>query len=115
LEEKTGSIYRKRKIEVEPVFGHLKAQLAFHRFHLRGKEGAKIDIGLALMVLNLRKLAKYMKGKVSKIEKIRPILILYIKIRRLFFLRRTIVPDSFFVATNIIYGIVLERRYYCNL
>ncbi len=28
LEEKTGSIYRKRKIEVEPVFGHLKAQLA---------------------------------------------------------------------------------------
>ncbi|WP_142423358.1 transposase, partial [Enterococcus durans] len=87
---------RKRKIEVEPVFGHLKAQLAFHRFHLRGKEGAKIDIGLALMALNLRKLAKYMKGKVSKIEKIRPILILYIKIRRLFFLRRTIVPDSFF-------------------
>lgn len=53
LEEKTGSIYRKRKIE--PVFGHLKAQLAFHRFHLRGKEGAKIDIGLALMALNLRK------------------------------------------------------------
>ncbi|MGX7307407.1 IS5/IS1182 family transposase, partial [Enterococcus durans] len=76
---------------------------------------AKIDIGLALMVLNLRKLAKYMKGKVSKIEKIRPILILYIKIRRLFFLRRTIVPDSFFVTTNIIYGIVLERKYYCNL
>lgn len=101
LEEKTGSIYRKRKIEVEPVFGHLKAQLAFHRFHLRGKEGAKIDIGLALMVLNLRKLAKYMKGKVSKIEKIRPILILYIKIRRLFFLRRTIVPDSFLFSSMI--------------
>ncbi|MGX7307859.1 IS5/IS1182 family transposase, partial [Enterococcus durans] len=62
---------------------------------------AKIDIGLALMVLNLRKLAKYMKGKVSKIEKIRPILILYIKIRRLFFLRRTIVPDSFLFSSMI--------------
>ncbi|MDT2836566.1 transposase [Enterococcus durans] len=72
LEEKTGSIYRKRKIEVEPVYGHLKAQLAFHRFHLRGKEGAKIDIQLALMALNLRKLATYMKGKVSKIEKYTP-------------------------------------------
>lgn len=94
LEEKTGSIYRKRKIEVESVYGHLKAQLAFHRFHLRGKEGAKIDIGLALMALNLIKLATYMKEKVSKIEKIRLILILYIKIRRIFFLRRTIVPES---------------------
>ncbi|MEG7621033.1 IS5/IS1182 family transposase, partial [Enterococcus durans] len=47
------------------------------------------------------KLAKYMKGKVSKIEKIRPILILYIKIRRLFFLRRTIVPDSFLFSSMI--------------
>jgi transposase len=56
LEEKTGSIYRRRKIEVEPVFGHLKAHLAFHRFHLRGRQRAKIDIGLALMALNLRKL-----------------------------------------------------------
>ncbi len=55
LEEKTGSIYRKRKIDVAPVFGHLKSHLAFHRFHLRGKQGASIDIGLALMALNLRK------------------------------------------------------------
>ncbi|EOA3466289.1 transposase, partial [Enterococcus hirae] len=32
LEEKTGSIYRKRKIDVEPVFGHLKAHLDFPHF-----------------------------------------------------------------------------------
>ncbi|WP_404589616.1 transposase [Enterococcus sp. UD-01] len=55
LEEKTGSIYRKRKIEPVLVFGHLKAHLAFHRFHLRGRKRAKIDIGMALMALNLRK------------------------------------------------------------
>ena len=34
-EEKTGSIYRKRKIDVEPVFGFLKANLSFTRFSVR--------------------------------------------------------------------------------
>ncbi|WP_430602206.1 hypothetical protein IGJ02_002515 [Enterococcus sp. DIV0724b] len=100
LDEKTGSIYRKRKIDVEPVFGHLKAQLAFHRFHLRGKQGAKIDIGLALMALNLRKLGNYMEKKARKKKKTSLILTLIIKIRLVFFFRRTIVPDSFF-GTNI--------------
>ncbi|AFM71280.1 hypothetical protein EHR_12055 [Enterococcus hirae ATCC 9790] len=51
------------------MFGHLKTHLAFHRFHLRGKQGATIDIGLALMALNLRKLGKYMERKVYIIEK----------------------------------------------
>ena len=95
LEEKTGSIYRKRKIDVEPVFGHLKAQLAFHRFHLRGKQGAKIDIGLALMALNLRKLGRYMERKVLITGKTSLILILFIKIGLVFFLKWTIVPLSF--------------------
>lgn len=41
LEEKAGSIYRKRKIDVEPVFGHLRAHLAFQRFRLRWKQGSQ--------------------------------------------------------------------------
>ena len=97
LEEKTGSIYRKRKIDVEPVFGHLKAQLAFHRFHLRGKQGAKIDIGLALMALNLRKIGKYMERKTSIIEKISSILTLPIKIELIFFRREDYCPTLFFM------------------
>lgn len=88
LEEKTGSIYRKQKIDVEPVFGHLKAHLAFQRFHLRGKQGAKIDIGLALMTLNLRKLGKYMERKRRKKEKTSAILKLTIKITLVFFWRK---------------------------
>ena len=76
------------KIEVEPVFGHLKTHLAFHRFHLRGKQGATIDIGLALMALNLRKLGKYMERKVRKTEKISSILTINIKIELIFFLRK---------------------------
>jgi len=31
-EEKTGAIYRQRKIDVEPVFGNLKANLGLKRF-----------------------------------------------------------------------------------
>lgn len=80
LEEKTGAIYRRRKVDVEPVFGHLKAHLAFHRFHLRGKQGATIDVGLALMALNLRKLGKYMERNVRIQTKTSPILTKYIKI-----------------------------------
>ncbi|MGC6770489.1 transposase, partial [Enterococcus sp. LJL51] len=99
-DEKTGSIYRQRKIDVEPVFGHLKAHLAFHRFHLRGKQGAKIDVGLALMALNLRKLGKYMERKRREEEKTSPILTFIIKIELVFFLRVDYVPVSVFYFIN---------------
>ena len=56
-EEETGSIYRKRKIDVEPVFGFLKANLRFTRFSVRGKSKVKNEMGLALMAVNLRKFA----------------------------------------------------------
>lgn len=56
-EAKTGAIYRKRKIDVEPVFGFLKANLGFTRFSLRGKSKVRNEIGLALMATNLRKYA----------------------------------------------------------
>ena len=54
-EEKTGSIYRQRKIDVEPVFGFLKANLRFTRFSVRGKSKVENEMGLALMAVNLRK------------------------------------------------------------
>lgn len=56
-ESKTGDIYAKRKIDVEPVFGFLKANLGFTRFSVRGKERVKNEMGFALMAVNLRKLA----------------------------------------------------------
>ena len=54
-EEKTGAIYRQRKIDVEPVFGFLKANLRFTRFSVRGKSKVENEMGLALMAVNLRK------------------------------------------------------------
>lgn len=54
-EAKTKEIYRRRKIDVEPVFGFLKAHLAFNRFSVRGKSKVNQEMGFALMAVNLRK------------------------------------------------------------
>lgn len=49
------TIYQQRKIDIETVFGNLKANLAFKRFSVRGARKVKIETGLALLALNLRK------------------------------------------------------------
>lgn len=53
--EETGEIYGKRKIDVEPVFGFLKANLGFTRMSVRGKDKVNNELGFALMAVNLRK------------------------------------------------------------
>ncbi|MFS0612652.1 IS1182 family transposase [Bacillus subtilis] len=62
-DEKTGEIYGKRKTDVEPVFGFLKANLGFTRFSVRGKQKVKNELAFALMAVNLRKNAA-MNGKI---------------------------------------------------
>jgi len=47
--EETGEIYGKRKIDVEPVFGFLKANLGFTRMYVRGKPKVHNEMGFALM------------------------------------------------------------------
>ena len=49
------AIYRRRKFDVEPVFGHMKRDFGIRRTHLRGQRAVENDIGLALMALNLTK------------------------------------------------------------
>ncbi|MCH5385338.1 IS5/IS1182 family transposase, partial [Limosilactobacillus reuteri] len=49
------AIYRRRKFDVEPVFGHMKRDFGIRRTHLRGQGAVENDIGLALMALNLTK------------------------------------------------------------
>ena len=53
--EETGEIYGKRKIDVEPVFGFLKANLGFTRMSVRGKPKVHNEMGFALMAVNIRK------------------------------------------------------------
>ncbi|AKG05306.1 DDE transposase [Salimicrobium jeotgali] len=54
-EPETKDIYKQRKVDVEPVFGFLKACLCFRRFSVRGTENVENELGFALMAVNLRK------------------------------------------------------------
>ncbi|MFD1348262.1 transposase, partial [Oceanobacillus caeni] len=71
-------------IDVEPVFGFLKANLGFTRFSVRGKQKVKNELAFALMAVNLRKNA-VMDGKiVAEDEK-----------------NTKKVPSKFFIAWNL--------------
>ena len=68
-DENTASIYWRRKIDVEAVFGNLKANLGFSRFSVRGKEKVSNEIGLALMAINMRKLRAMQEELITNITK----------------------------------------------
>jgi len=59
LSSKIGSeVYAHRKLDVEPMFGRMKAIFGVRRIHLRGKKSVKNELGILLMTMNLTKLAK---------------------------------------------------------
>lgn len=53
-------IYQTRKKVVECIFGHIKRNLGFREFLLRGIKGAKIEFNLACIATNLRRIWNYM-------------------------------------------------------
>lgn len=55
--EKGLELRSRRGIEVESVFGHIKANRNLKRFHLRGLDKVNIEWGLASIAHNLLKLA----------------------------------------------------------
>lgn len=58
LTTETGKALRKkRSVEVETVFGHIKQNMRFRRFHLRGLEKVNTEWGLVCIAHNMRKLA----------------------------------------------------------
>ena len=60
LSEEGSRIFAQRKVDVEPVFGQVKACLGYKRCNLRGKRQVRIDMGLVLMANNLLKYSKKM-------------------------------------------------------
>ncbi|WP_414055653.1 IS1182 family transposase [Macrococcus equi] len=54
-EQENASYYSQRKIDVEPSFGNLKANLGFTRFSVRGKQKVYNELGIVLMATNIRK------------------------------------------------------------
>jgi len=58
LTSETGiALRKKRSVEVETVFGHIKHNMRFRRFHLRSLEKVKTEWGLICIAHNLNKLA----------------------------------------------------------
>ena len=55
-------IYHIRKKVVERIFGHIKANLGFREFLLRGKNGTKIEFNLPCIASNLRRIWNYFGG-----------------------------------------------------
>ncbi|HCZ7564618.1 TPA: transposase, partial [Staphylococcus aureus] len=55
-------IYSQRKIDVEPVFGFMKAILGFTRMSVRGINKVKRELGFVLMALNIRKIVARRAG-----------------------------------------------------
>src|SRR5699024_215165 len=93
--ETTRKIYGKRKIDVEPVFGFLKANLGFARFSVRNKQKVEQELGFAFMAVNLRKfnamnryLTKYNQRKNSFNYH-------FVIIENVFIFLASYVPDSF--------------------
>ncbi|WP_048000899.1 IS1182 family transposase [Lactiplantibacillus herbarum] len=66
---KTGNIYAQRKIDVEPIFGKMKASLRFNRFSVRGLEKVTKEAGIVIMALNIMKLVTLGAGFKNKRQK----------------------------------------------
>ena len=58
LSDEGSHIFAQRKVDVEPVFGQIKAYLGYKRCNLRGRRQVKIDMGFVLMANNLLKYNK---------------------------------------------------------
>ena len=56
-EEKSKVLYKKRKVIVEPVFGHIKNS-GFRQFSVRGKEKVAGEFSLVCATHNLKKIAR---------------------------------------------------------
>lgn len=52
---------KRRREDVEPVFGNLKRNMEFRRFNLRGKRKCELELGLFSIAHNLKKIKAWVK------------------------------------------------------
>jgi hypothetical protein len=67
--EEGRNIYNLRKIVVEPVIGNIKYNLGFSEFSVRGLNGARLELNIASIAHNLKKIW-IMRGKICVNNKI---------------------------------------------
>jgi len=66
--EEGKKVYSLRKIVVEPVIGNVKYNLGFNEFLVRGLNGAKLELNIASITHNLKKIW-IARGKICKNNK----------------------------------------------
>ena len=66
--EESKKVYGLRKIVVEPVIGNVKYNLGFNEFLVRGLNGAKLELNIASITHNLKKIW-IARGKICKNNK----------------------------------------------
>ena len=100
-EPETKNIYSQRKIDVEPVFGFMKAILGFTRMSVRVLNKVKRELGFVLMALNIRKVVAQRAENNQKFIKRQ---FLYYFNRNCLFslIQELYVPDSFLIIIYII-------------
>ena len=91
-EPETKNIYSQRKIDVEPVFGFMKAILGFTRMSVRGLNKVKRELGFVLMALNIRKVVAQRAENNQKFIKRQ--FLYYFNRNCLFHYQELYVPDS---------------------
>ena len=98
-EPETKNIYSQRKIDVEPVFGFMKAILGFTRMSVRGLNKVKRELGFVLMALNIRKVVAQRAENNQKFIKRQ---FLYYFNRNCLFslIQELYVPDSFLISIS---------------
>ena len=69
--EEGKEIYRQRKKIVEPVFGQMKFNLGFGRFHLRGLDKASGEWTLVCLVHNIKKIYAKIVAKGGELDSLR--------------------------------------------
>lgn len=94
-EPETKNIYSQRKIDVEPVFGFMKAILGFTRMSVRGLNKVKRELGFVLMALNIRKVVAQRAENNQKIYKKDNFYIISIEIVFFSLIQELYVPDSY--------------------
>lgn len=95
----TGKIYGQRKIDVEPIFGKMKACLHFNRFSLRGSDKVNKEMGIVVMALNVLKLVSIGKKNPKTKNGRKP----KIGFRPFFIVQRTLMSHSLkqFILLNL--------------
>lgn len=77
-EDQINAIYKQRKVDVEPFFGFLKANLSFNRFSVRTEPKVRQELGFALMAVNLRKFTAQLLKYFDSIKKTLEFLIIQV-------------------------------------